>query len=296
MKINKLSTTCKRLAAAAAVIGLVSSIALAQRISTRRDVPRGLPGAVTPDGQPAPLASMKLRVEEGVVTAEIRNTPLQRVLEEIAARTGIIFEVQTQEDPQISVSLFRVDLQEAIRRILGEQDSLYYYGSDFQNTLPQLIRVFPRRNIPAQPSLRYIGTGAVTKSGSDVIESPEEALKVLAESSDIDARQKAVEVLVASKNELTYQALMVVVNDPAPEIRVAAIEGFASLGARPALPLIIKALKDSHPGVRQSAITAIALLGDADNVKDLRRLGRDPDANVAAAAEVAIRKLSMRSP
>ncbi len=296
MKINKLSTTCKRLAAAAAVIGLVSSIALAQRISTRRDVPRGLPGAVTPDGQPAPLASMKLRVEEGVVTAEIRNTPLQRVLEEIAARTGIIFEVQTQEDPQISVSLFRVDLQEAIRRILGEQDSLYYYGSDFQNTLPQLIRVFPRRNIPAQPSLRYIGTGAVTKSGSDVIESPEEALKVLAESSDIDARQKAVEVLVASKSELAFQALMVVVSDPAPEIRVAAIEGFASLGARPALPLIIKALKDSHPGVRQSAITAIALLGDADNVKDLRRLSKDPDANVAAAAEVAIRKLSMRSP
>jgi hypothetical protein len=271
--------------------------AYAQRGVPQRPIPqRNFPGAAIPAPQPSGPSSMKLRVEDGVVTAEIRNTPLQTVLEEIAARTGVIFEVQTQEDPPMSLSLFRVEIKEAIQRILGDRDSMFYYGSGGEGALPQLIRVFPRANVPLQPSLRYIGAGTVTKSGSDVIDSPDEALKVLAESKDVDARQKAIEVLIAAKSNVTFEALMVLVTDPAPEIRVAAIEGFASLNARPALPLIVRALKDNHPGVRQSAITAIALLGDAENVKDLRPLAKDPDANVAAAAEVAIRKLSMREP
>jgi hypothetical protein len=297
-KLPELKPVLFRTGGVAALITIFSCSSFAQGGLPQRQVrPREIPGAMIPaPKQPTGPSSMKLRVEEGIVTAEIRNTPLQKVLEEFAARTGIVFEVQTQEDPPLSISLFRVGLREAIQRIVGERDSLYYYSSGAETALPQLVRVFPRGNIPLQPSLRYIGTGSVTKSGSDVIESPDEALKVLAESLDVDARQRAVEVLVNSRNELAYEALLVIVNDPAPEIRVAAIEGFASLGARPALPVIVKALKDSHPGVRQSAITAIALLGDAENVKDLRRLGKDPDANVAAAAEVAIRKLSMRVP
>jgi hypothetical protein len=282
----------------AAVSAMLScSLGAQVGLSQRQVRPREIPGAMMPaPSQPAGPTSMRLRVEEGFVTAEIRNTPLQKVLEELAARTGVVFEVQTQEDPPLSLSLFRVELREAIQRIVGARDSLFYYKAGGAAASPQLVRVFPRSNVPVQPSLRYIGTGSVTKSGSDVIESPDDALKVLAESLDVDARQRAVEVLVASRSEITYEALLVVVNDPAPEIRVAAIEGFASLGARPALPVIVKALSDGNPGVRQSAITAIALLGDAENVKDLRRLGKDPDANVSAAAEVAIRKLAMRSP
>jgi len=58
------------------------------------------------------------------------------------------------------------------------------------------------------------------------------------------------------------------------------------------LPNIVKCLKDAHPGVRQSATTAVALLGDSKNLKDLKPLTFDKDASVAGAAEVAIRKLS----
>jgi hypothetical protein len=285
-----------RLGCVVALIGWFAFAAHAQRVATRDGQPRNFPGAAIAAPTPAGPASMRLRVEDDLVTGDIRNMPLQQVLEEFAARTGVVFEVQTQENQPTSLALFQVGLKEAVQRILGERDSIFYYGSNAERGVPQLIRIFPRKDVPLQPSLRYIGTGSVTKSGSDVIDSPQEALKVLAESSDVDSRQRAVDVLVNSRSELAFETLMVIVSDPAPEIRVAAIEGFASLGARPALPLIVKALKDSNPGVRQSAITAIALLGDPENVKDLRSLGRDSDPNVAAAAEVAIRKLAMRTP
>ena len=72
--------------------------------------------------------------------------------------------------------------------------------------------------------------------------------------------------------------------------------GLAALGARSSLPQILLALKDGHPGVRQSAVTAVALLGDTDNIKNLQPLATDRDLSVAAAAQMAIQKLSARRP
>ncbi len=245
--------------------------------------------------QPSGPALLKMRVEGNAVTAEIRNAPLQQVLEELAARTGIVFEVGTQDNPPLAISLYRSPLQEAIQRLVGNNNALFYFGRDTAGQEKiELVRVFSRSNKPAQPSLRYIGTGKITKTLEDTIENPEQALKALAESKQVDVRQKAIEVLVAAKGDVAIQALTAALADDAPEVRVAAIEGLAGLGARSVLPEIVKCLKDPQPGVRQSAITAIALLGDADNIKDLKPMSKDKDASVAAAADVALRKLAAR--
>jgi hypothetical protein len=286
----------------ALLLVLLSATALFSQVRQPARMPQrpapgyGYPAPAQNQPMPAGPPFLKMRVEEDHVTAEIRNTLWQRVVEELAARTGIIFEVQTQENALLSLTLYRVDLQEAVQRIVGERNSIYYFGAAGNQNRLQFVRVFPRKDIPPQPSIRYIGTGTVTNSGDDQIENADQALKVLVDSQNVDARQKAIEVLVADKSDLAYQVLLVEVGDAAPEMRVAAIEGLASLGAHSALPLILLSLKDSNPGVRQSAVTAVALLGDANNVRQLRPLGRDSDANVAAAAEMAIRKLSMPRP
>jgi len=246
--------------------------------------------------QPSIPSLLKIRVEGDHVTAEIRATPLQQVLEELAARTGVVFEVGTQENDPVSLSLYRVGLAEAIQRIVGAANSIIYYDRDVagQNRI-QYVRVLSKPKAQP-PSIRYIGTGTVTKAGDDSVDTPEQALKVLAESSNLEAKQKAVEVLAATKSDVAIQALTMALEDPAPEVKAAAIEGLTALGARAALPQILSALKDAHPGVRQSAIMAVSLLGDAESVKYLRPLSRDPDGSVAAAAEMAIRKLSTRHP
>jgi hypothetical protein len=239
-------------------------------------------------------AVVKIRVADGRVTAEIRNAPLQDVLEELAARSGVVFEIETQQNPMVSQVLDKEELPEAIKRILGNtSDSIFKFTKDAGGgDVVGLVRIFPRDNEPQQPALRFIGLGKVTKTGEEAAESPEQAATILAESRDLEQRQKAIELLALSRSDLAIQALMNALSDPAPEIKAAAIDGLAGQGSNAALPRIVLALKDKHPGVRQSAIAAIVLLGNAGNVKDLKPLSRDSDASVAMAAEMAIRKLS----
>ncbi len=261
----------------------------------------GRPGARQParrvESPPAGPATLKMRVEGACVTADLRNVPLQRALEELAARTGIVFELGMQDPATASVSLYKVDLREAIERIAADHDCIYYYGQDAQGQERlEFVRVFSRARNVQQPSLLYVGTGIITKTGDDSIDTPEQALKVLSGGGDVEARQNAVEVLAASKTDISAQALAAAAEDPSPEVRAAAIEGLAALGERGGMPIVVKALKDKHPGVRHSAITAVALLGDSREIQYLRAMQDDPDASVAAAAEMAIRRLSTPRP
>ena len=237
-------------------------------------------------------AKQSIRVEEGKVTATITDSPLQNVLRELAERTGIIFEVRSQENPLVSVHLQAVDLREAIERIVPGFNTIYFFDqSEPASGRITLVQVFPRTDVTPQPGILYLGTGAITKS-NDNIETEEQALKILAESTDIEAKEKAVEILVTAKSDEAIKALISSISDGSPEIRVAAIEGLAALDVKEALPNILKGLRDRHPAVRQSAATAVALLGTAQNLKDIRPLSADSDPGVAAAAETAIRKLS----
>jgi hypothetical protein len=245
---------------------------------------------------PAVPETLMIRAEGDSITAEIRAVPLQRVLEELAARTGLIFEVLTQWNPQVSVSLFKVGLEDAVRRVATGGDSIFYYERDaVGKSRIHFVRIFPR-GMRGQPAgLVQIGTGAVTRSG-DAVETADQALRALAESPKLETRQKAVEVLVATRSDAAIAALTQALSDRAVEVRVAAIEGLAGLNARAALPRIVELLKDAHPGVRESAVEAVALLGTTDNLKDLKPLTRDSDPGVAGAAELALRRLAGRRP
>jgi hypothetical protein len=231
-----------------------------------------------------------MRVDEGKITADIVNSELQKVLRELAERTGIRFEVRTEDNPRISVHLYGVSFQEAIQRIAANNNTMFFYDGEKPERI-ELVRVFPRTKAVKQPGIVYLGTGTVTK-GNDDIATPAEALKVLEEGASVKARERAIEILSQTGSDEAVAALMKSVADEQPEIRMAAIEGLASLGALEALPKIVECLKDRHSGVRQSAVTAVALLGDENNLNDLKALRADKDSGVAAAAETAIQKLS----
>jgi hypothetical protein len=242
--------------------------------------------------QPQKPAVLRVRVDEDRITATIVESPLQNVLEDLAARTGVIFEVRSQENPLVSVRLNRVSLQEAIQRIAPASNAIYFYSQDqAEPDRITLVRLFPRTGKNPQPSILYLGTGEVTK-GNDTADTPAQAWKILAESPSVEARSRAVEILVAAGEDQAIQALMKAVSDPSPQIRVSVIEGLAALNVHAALPGVLKSLKDPNPVVRRSAATAVALLGGAQNIKDLKPLSADQDAGVVAAAEMAIRKLS----
>lgn len=186
--------------------------------------------------------------------------------------------------------LYGVTLQEAIQRIASDSNTIFYYDSS-EPACISFVRVFPREDSVPQPSIVYLGTGAVTKSNDD-IDTPEQALMVLSEEASPEAQIRAIEVLSQAGGDEAIEALLKALSGVGTEIRISAIEGLAELDARETLAEILKYLKDPHPGVRQSAITAVALLGDETNLSDLNPLRNDEDAGVAVAAETAIQKLS----
>ena len=259
--------------------------AVAQRISAQFPVP------AAPKQQPVTPCLLKIYVEEGKVTAEIRECPFQDVLRELADRTGIIFEVRAHENPGISIELKGVPVREAIERIASGNNTVFLYAEEAGGERISMVRIFPRTQL-SQPGILYLGTGKITKYG-DVFITPEQALKILSESSDVRERENAVAILAAAgPNEAAIKVLTKAVSDPAPEVRIAAIESLAAMEARSALPKILSCFKDNHPGVRQVAATAVGMLGDKENLKQLKPLANDKDASVAAAAEWAMRKLS----
>jgi hypothetical protein len=145
-------------------MAVLCSAALAQR---RPAMPPDLPVSPADLERSEKPVVLKMRVEEGRVTAEIADCPLQNALTELAERTGIIFEVRSQHNPPVSVYLDRVPLAEAIQRIASDSNVMFLYapGGPGAESI-SLVRIFPREREPAQPGILYLGTGAVTKRGS----------------------------------------------------------------------------------------------------------------------------------
>jgi hypothetical protein len=271
-----------------AILALLVAIPVQGAVFQRRPAATPDPQSALP-GQPNVL---NIHLENGRVTATIANCPVQKALQDLADRTGIIFEVRSQENPLISVNLYGVSLEEAIERIAPGFNSIFSYSNNpLDPEHITMVQVFPRIDKNPQPGIIYLGNGKVIKSNDD-LETAEQALKILAEGKDTEQKERAIEILVNAKGEEAIKALVKAVSDPEPAIRVAAIEGLATLNAQATLPSILRGLKDRNPAVRQCAATATALLGTAQNLKDLRPLSADKDAGVAAAADTAIRKLS----
>jgi len=109
--------------------------------------------------------------------------------------------------------------------------------------------------------LLYIWVPGLSQKTNDDVNTPEQAIRALAENARLEMKEKAIGILVRNKSDEATKALTSSLIDPAPEIREAAIAGLASFGNHDVLPEIIKCLKDKDPKVRLSAATAVAYLG-----------------------------------
>jgi hypothetical protein len=236
---------------------------------------------------------LKIQIVDGMVSGDISDCPMQMALQDLADRTGIVFEVWSQDNPLVSVHLNQVGFQEAIHQIAPDHNVVFYYDENKPECI-LFVQVFPRIRTVEQRGLLYLGAGEVAKTNEDV-DILEQALKVLDGNARLEVKEKAINLLIHNKNDEAIKGLTGFLSDPSPEVRVAVIDIFAALGVHEALPAIVKNLKDTHPGVRQNAIAAVALLGDAKNIRDLKPLSTDKDPSVAGFADIAIKYLSTKA-
>jgi hypothetical protein len=259
---------------------------------SRGAIPEPSQGLGLPPSTKNSSLRLDMRVLEGKITADIVNCPLQKALQEMADRTGIIFEFRSHDNPTVSVHLNKVSQEEAIERIAQSHNIVLDYAQDDGHI--KMAHVFPRAGTIQQPSLLYLGTGIVTKTNDDV-DNPEQAIKALVENPRLEIRQKAIDLLKRNKSEEASKALLTAMNDQEPEIRLAAIGALVVFENHDAFPAILKCLKDTDPKVRQAAISVVVLWGNQKNIPDLRPLMTDKDAGIATEAQVAIEHLTRAS-
>ena len=159
-----------------------------------------------PGQQDTKASVLKLYVDETGVTAEILNCPLQTVLKELAEKTGIVFEIRAQDNLPVNLRPSQpVELTEFIKRMVSGSNTQFFYRQDDSQRIA-MVRIFPRTELP-QPSIVYLGSGAVTKS-NDTFFNSEQAIKALRENKDIESREKAINYLASNKSEGAAEVLI----------------------------------------------------------------------------------------
>lgn len=96
---------------------------------------------------------------------------------------------------------------------------------------------------------------------------------------------------VAAKEQLIkfWQAKL---TDPLPLLRKSAARNLGALKAYSSLPLMLEALSDSNPEVRDAVVRSLAIIGNEQTISYLQdQIDRDPDRLVKKHARDAIQQI-----
>jgi hypothetical protein len=180
-----------------------------------------------------------ITAKDGRLTVRTHNRPLEWVLEAIS-REGRVAVIRADGvgGQQVSVQLQDVPLDEGLRQMLKDHDSLFFYG--VEGKAPASLRavwVYPRGRGPAPvPPEAWAST---------------DELQGRLEVPDPEARARAVAGLVERKSGQALHAVLQALRDGDTQVRVQAL--YKALGEGVDLPadtLIDLALGDPSPDVR----------------------------------------------
>lgn len=116
-------------------------------------------------------------------------------------------------------------------------------------------------------------------------------LAALAGDSDPDVRWKAIVALGDIGDPCAAPALRDRLADPDRFVRGRSVSALARLGA-PCLPLVLEALADADPRVRQGAAEVLGQVGDPSAVESLLQALEDPAETVRRTAAVALLRIT----
>lgn len=181
--------------------------------------------------------------------------------------------------------------------------------------VPALVRLLER----GDPSVRHLAAGALGELGDpaaltallSALAGPDEegvrwraaeglarlggpavpGLAALAGDSDPDVRWKAIVALGDIGDPRAAPALRDRLADPDRFVRGRSVSSIARLGA-PCLPLMLEALADADPRVRQGAAEVLGQVGDPSAVERLLDALQDPADPVRRAAAVALLRIN----
>lgn len=233
---------------------------------------------------PSSAGQMSIAIEKGRITASIRNSPFDAVLEQLASQTGAAFVPADDLDIRairVSAELAGVPLDEGLRLLFNNYDVFFYYGA--VGTAPSSLRTVWFYRKGAAANLRPVPpeVWASTKDLQAAIADPDPVV-----------RARAYEALMSrpdrESRELVLLALRGLEADDAVRERTLAIASSTDMQL-PSDLLMDLVRSDRHEGVRLNALNALA---SEPTLKEAARAAlNDPSQTVRKRAKVILAEL-----
>jgi HEAT repeat protein len=118
-------------------------------------------------------------------------------------------------------------------------------------------------------------------------------LKEVLAISEVETRKAVIQVLTDFDTPSAYEVILPALKDPDPRVRQSAVSGLGELADRRAVPLLRKKLlKDSDEGVRTEAAFRLGKLGDSADISSLKKaMKSDPASTVKIWAQWALEQI-----
>jgi len=223
--------------------------------------------------------------KNGLVGVEVRKRTIGDVLEEMALKGDFeMFLPVPVAESEVTVSFEPVPVEHAVRRVLQGTSFTARYSTPVGDEAARLAEI---RVLAQEPTAMAASRSAAraARAGPDSSQGLQHAVR---NADDPGSRAQAIEQLVQSdKGVETRRTVINALQDPAPEVRRAALDAAVELGSGAGTSAIARiARNDSDPNLRMKALrtlvendyprgTAIAIVEIAV---------RDQDARVAALA------------
>lgn len=239
--------------------------------------PRSDPSSVRkPAEQPRPLITFK----DGRLTVQVQNRPLEWVLEEISRRVHVaIVKAAGVGGERISLQIKNLPLDDALRHILVEHDTFFFYGVEKDGPASlRVVWVYPRgkgRGIVPVPPESWASTAELERRLGD----PDPAV-----------RAQSLAGLIERRRDQAVEEVLRGLGDWNEQVRTQALYGALNAGVTiPPETLGQMALGDPSANVRFLALEALG--GDPNAGAIAQQALNDPNPQVQQKAREIIRRL-----
>lgn len=231
------------------------------------------------------------------IILEAHQAPLARVLDEIAAKSGMDIHHSVPAETLVTTRCQGADAKQIVQCVLGAEANLVFRH---QGKASQ-----PGRNVNIPVELWVLGEGAkstqaVPRHGAIVrskesVSKPGEIGKLLkmAASADAVGRAQAISLLAADRHAdeaAILEALETALTDPDASVREQAVYGLSRRDAPGAASRLLDALHDSDASVRLMAVDSART--DAQGIALLKQALADSDETVSTLAATKLESLS----
>jgi len=209
-----------------------------------------IPGELSAsENQPADNTDIRIELNDGLLSAEIDDVPLPRVLAEIGKLAGFkVVQVGDFDDyPRINSKFEMLPLQVAVERLVANTNRIFFFsqseGAESQRVLSQLW---------------LLGPG---EAGAEITQKTE-VVGGLQHEDPLIRSQAALRLVQQQGGEATLEKLTILLQtDQDPLVRSRVAIALGALGDERAVSELESATLDPHFSVRTQSMTALGQIG-----------------------------------